>query len=157
MTDEAKQRQASPMRMKKMFVLGALLVEQYHEQVKAKAHKQADGKKGGALEVRVCQPGYGGTDQARAALAGLLEEDSHSASVDTRILDGAWRGAEAYHFYMLAQRQLYEGDFEFSNRNSQRTGQIDPAMKTALHLTEFDDIIDPVEVYSLLGLFARVY
>lgn len=54
MTDEAKQRQTAPMRMKKMFVLGALLVEQYHEQVKAKAQKHtADGggKKGGALEV----------------------------------------------------------------------------------------------------------
>jgi hypothetical protein len=52
---------------------------------------------------------------------------------------------------MVAQRQLYEGDIECANSSSQRAGQIDPAMKTALHLTEFDDIIDPVEVYSLLG------
>lgn len=95
--------------------------------------------------------------QARAALAGLLEEDSHSASVDTRILDGAWRGAEAYHFYMLAQRQLYEGvkgNTLGIGDHGYCAGQIDAAMKTALHLTEFDDIVDPVEVYSLLGRYS---
>lgn len=31
------------------------------------------------------------------------------ASADMRILDSAWRGAEAYHFLMLAHRQLYTG------------------------------------------------
>ncbi len=27
-------------------------------------------------------------------------------------------------------------------------------MKTALHLVEYDDILDPVEVHSLLGMFS---
>lgn len=45
--------------------------------------------------------------QATSALAGLLEEDATSS--DNRIIDTAWRGAEAYHFFLLAQRQLYEG------------------------------------------------
>ena len=26
-----------------------------------------------------------------------------------RLIDNAWRGAEAYHFLLLTQRQLYEG------------------------------------------------
>ena len=30
-------------------------------------------------------------------------------------------------------------------------GRVDAATKTALHLREYDDIIDPVEIYSLLG------
>jgi len=34
-----------------------------------------------------------------SALAGLLEEDS-SAGSDTKLIDNAWRGAEAYHFVM---------------------------------------------------------
>lgn len=34
-------------------------------------------------------------------------------------MDNAWRGAEAYHFYLLAQRQLYEGYME----NAMRTGR----------------------------------
>ena len=46
--------------------------------------------------------------QASTALAGLLQEDVASIS-DTKIIDSAWRGAEAYHFYLLAQRQLFDG------------------------------------------------
>lgn len=42
-------------------------------------------------------------------------------------------------------------DLDRQNKNSDFPGQVDGAMKTTLHLTEFDDIIDPVEVYSLLG------
>lgn len=30
-------------------------------------------------------------------------------------------------------------------------GNVDAAMKTALHLTDYDDIIDPLEIYSILG------
>lgn len=39
---------------------------------------------------------------------GLLESDGR-LDLDTKIIDNAWKGAEAYHFFMLAQRQLYEG------------------------------------------------
>jgi len=46
--------------------------------------------------------------QAASALAGLLEEDV-AALFDTKVIDNAWRGAEAYHFFLLAQRQLYTG------------------------------------------------
>jgi hypothetical protein len=48
--------------------------------------------------------------QAASALAGFLEEDA-SALSDTKIIDNAWRGAEAYHFYILAQRQLHDGAY----------------------------------------------
>jgi len=51
--------------------------------------------------------------QTSSALAGLLEEDSKAIS-DTKVIDNAWRGAEAYHFYLLSQRQLYEGTY-FAN------------------------------------------
>jgi WD repeat-containing protein 35 len=53
----------------------------------------------------------------------------------------AWRGAAAYHFYMLAQRQLY-------------AGKVDAAMRTSIKLCEYDDILDPRAVYSLLCLAA---
>ena len=46
--------------------------------------------------------------QAASALAGLLEEDV-ATLFDTKVVDSAWRGAEAYHFFLLAQRQLYTG------------------------------------------------
>jgi WD repeat-containing protein 35 len=31
-------------------------------------------------------------------------------------IEGSWRGAEAYHFWLLAHRQLYEGQFEYARR-----------------------------------------
>jgi len=46
--------------------------------------------------------------QAASALAGLLEEDV-AALFDTKVIDNAWHGAEAYHFFLLAQQQLYAG------------------------------------------------
>ncbi|KAM3727909.1 WD repeat-containing protein [Dirofilaria immitis] len=41
------------------------------------------------------------------AIKDLLEEDSKISLADSILIDNAWRGAEAYHFYMLAHRQLY--------------------------------------------------
>ena len=29
---------------------------------------------------------------------------------DTKLIDNAWKGAEAYHFYILAQSQLFDGE-----------------------------------------------
>uniref|UniRef100_A0A8C5DJY1 WD repeat-containing protein 35 n=1 Tax=Gouania willdenowi TaxID=441366 RepID=A0A8C5DJY1_GOUWI len=114
---EAKKR-SRPLRVKKLYVLAALLVENYHQQVKEKVQ----GKK----------------SEGTSALAGLLEEEATS-SLDNRMVDNAWRGAEAYHFYLLAQRQLYAGS----------TGD---AMRTALHLREYEDIIPAVEIYSVLAV-----
>jgi len=76
--------------------------------------------------------------EANSALAGLLEEDS-IATDESKIIDNAWRGAEAYHFFLLAQRQMYEGS-------------IDAAMKTALRLSDYEDVLDPVCIHSLLAL-----
>ncbi|XP_072266186.1 WD repeat-containing protein 35 [Pyxicephalus adspersus] len=120
--EEAKKR-TKPLRVKKLYVLAALLVEQYHTQVKNTQKGKMKGKQ----------------TEATSALAGLLEEDSLLS--DNRIIDNAWRGAEAYHFFLLAQRQLYEG-------------YVDAAMRTALHLRDYEDIIPAVEIYSLLALCA---
>ncbi|KAM3595435.1 uncharacterized protein V6R79_023511 [Siganus canaliculatus] len=121
--DAEAEKRTRPLRVKKLYVLAARLVENYHEQVKSSQQSKAKGKK----------------SEATSALAGLLEEDA--ASSDSRIVDNAWRGAEAYHFFLLAQRQLYEGYME-------------NAMRTALHLREYEDIIPVVEIYSLLAICA---
>uniref|UniRef100_A0A8C8RT91 WD repeat-containing protein 35 n=1 Tax=Pelusios castaneus TaxID=367368 RepID=A0A8C8RT91_9SAUR len=121
--DEEAKKRTKPLRVKKLYVLSALLVEQYHEQMKNAQRGKVKGK----------------SSEATSALAGLLEEDV--LSTDNRLTDNAWRGAEAYHFFILAQRQLYEG-------------YVDPAMKTALHLRDYEDIIPAVEIYSLLALCA---
>ncbi|XP_063406795.1 WD repeat-containing protein 35-like isoform X2 [Mytilus trossulus] len=125
LANEQTKKKLKPLHIKKMYVLGGLLVEHYHEQMKMTSRAKVKDKKGA---------------MAASALAGFLEEDA-SAITDTSIIDNAWRGAEAYHFYLLAQRQLNEG-------------YVDAAMKTALYLREYEDIIDPCDAYSLLALAA---
>eukprot|EP00842_Homolaphlyctis_polyrhiza_P002203 jgi/Hompol1/2984/HPOL_006277-RA len=114
----AAETNQSVMTIKKLYVLAALEVERYHSITKT-------GK--GAHHAT-----------ATAALDGLLAEDSENIS-DNRFLDNAWRGAEAYHFYILAQRQFYSGNLEGS-------------LITALHLRDFEDIIGAKTIYSLLAL-----
>lgn len=58
----------------------------------------------------------------------------------THLVDQPWRGAEAYHFLMLSQNQLYAGLHE-------------QALRTALLLRDYDDILQPAKVYSLIGLY----
>ena len=50
-----------------------------------------------------------------SSLRGVLAEEANTLE-DTRVIDNAWRRAEAYHFFLLAQRQLYEGNREASMR-----------------------------------------
>ncbi|XP_021561959.1 WD repeat-containing protein 35 isoform X2 [Carlito syrichta] len=119
--DEEAKKRTKPLRVKKLYVLSALLIEQHHEQMKK--WRSAQGK----------------SSEATSVLAGLLEEEVLSTT--SRFTDNAWRGAEAYHFFILTQRQLYEG-------------YVDTALKTALHLRDYEDIIPAVEIYSLLALCA---
>jgi len=61
--------------------------------------------------------------------------------VQSRAFDSAWRGAEAYHFWLLAHRQLY-------------SGQVEAALRTALTLRSYEDILEATEVWSFLALAA---
>lgn len=125
---EAKQRN-SPLLVKKLYVLAGLLVEQYRDFMKA----------GGLLANTKGKP----RDQATKALEGLLSEESQAALNDSKLLDNAWRGAEAYHFLMLTQRQL-------------RAGNIEAAFKTSMSLMEYEDILEPKNIYSLIGNYVLI-
>lgn len=37
---------------------------------------------------------------------------------DSYVLDNAWRGAEAFHFYLMAQRQLLEGELNIDMKHN---------------------------------------
>lgn len=54
-------------------------------------------------------------------------------------MDRAWLGAEAYHLWLLGQRQLLAGDYL-------------AALHTALNLRRYTDIIDARSVYLFLLL-----
>lgn len=110
LAEEQVKARTNPLRIKKIYVLAALLVEDHI--------KSAPATKGGRSNV----------------VMGLTESNE-----DTRVIEKAWRGAEAYHFLLLAHRQLYDGES-------------DAAMKTALRLREYEDILNTEDIYCLLGL-----
>lgn len=58
---------------------------------------------------------------------------------DVALIDQIWHRAEAYHFYLLAQRQL-------------KSGLMHSAVLTSLRLREYEDVFDPEKIYTLLAL-----
>ncbi|CAG2168264.1 unnamed protein product [Oppiella nova] len=113
--DYKKDRKADPILLKKLYTLVGLL----HEESRRSPNRP---------------------NRKSTALNALLSDDSFSfENTNYMVLDDPWKGAEAYHFLILCQRQLYDGYF-------------DSAMKTALHLRDYEDFIDSEEIYCLLGV-----
>ncbi|RZF44312.1 hypothetical protein LSTR_LSTR006862 [Laodelphax striatellus] len=119
LAEEQTTKGAKPLRLKKLHVLAALLVEE-HNKLKNNQNIHSD------------------TATKSRALMGSFEVES-SSTLDLKLIDAAWRGAEAYHFLMLSQRQLYEG-------------HADAAMQTALYLKNYNDILNTEDIYCLLAL-----
>lgn len=63
------------------------------------------------------------------------------------MVDNAWRGAEAYHFFLLAQRQLYEGYME----NAMRTGTVPHRRHLTTDRSLIYELLDAL--YSTFTLF----
>ncbi|KAF6259424.1 intraflagellar transport protein [Scenedesmus sp. NREL 46B-D3] len=127
------QQRAQPLQIKKLYVLAALEVEAFKRKALAGA--------GGDGHARVGTAADGALRCAHALAcpdAGLMTLEAASGG-ELRGLDNAWRGAEAYHFWLLAHQQLYNG-------------QADAALRTALRLRQYDDVLDPADVYAFLAL-----
>uniref|UniRef100_A0A6V7J502 Uncharacterized protein n=1 Tax=Bracon brevicornis TaxID=1563983 RepID=A0A6V7J502_9HYME len=110
LAEEQARARTNPLRIKKIYVLAALLIEDHINNTPS--------IKGARSNV----------------MMGLTENNE-----DSRVIENAWRGAEAYHYLLLAHRQVYSGDFE-------------AAMKTSLRLREYEDILDCEDIYCLLAL-----
>ena len=82
-----------------------------------------------------------GANSLQTSLEGLLHQDATVGQ--TNFIERAWHGAEAYHFFLLAQRQLYDQKYT-------------DAMITAAQLNAYDDVIPPRQVYSLVALTAAM-
>jgi len=113
--------QKNPERIKKLYLLSALEVEKYKKKT---------------LDVQMTGATQGTMTTAQTAQSLITADQSVAAD---RALDSPWRGCEAYHLYLLSQRQLYEGHYE-------------QAMKTAIRLQEYEDILDIQTIYSLIAL-----
>jgi len=78
-----------------------------------------------------------GTLTTAQTVQSLITADQNVAS--DKALESPWRGCEGYHLYLVAQRQLYEGHYE-------------QAMKTALRLADYEDILDTQTIFSIIAL-----
>lgn len=120
-------------KMKKMYVTIGVLYEE--KQAHEKALEEQQTRKSTDKE----HPAAG----KRTKLSALLENNNGNSlrlsSEERLLMTDVWRGAEAYHFYQLAQRQLMEG-------------YTDAAMKTALLLIDYEQFIDTAPIYSLIAL-----
>lgn len=113
--------QTHPDRIKKLHLLAAIEVEKYKS-------KTLDVQMSGATN---------GTMTTAQTVQSLITADQSVAS--DRALESPWRGCEALHLFLMAQRQLYEGHYE-------------QAMKTSLRLADYEDILDTQTIYSLIAL-----
>lgn len=71
-------------------------------------------------------------DTRASIIANLLPEDAV-------LLQQIWHAAKAYHFMLMAQRQL-------------RSGLIHSAVLTSLRLRDYEDVIDVEDIYCLMAL-----
>lgn len=153
-------KQVNPALAKKLHVLSALEVERHRKRTMDMATQAATAVEGAggtiaqataatletlmmtALDTQVGQTTLGGTLAATlgATLGGTLGAGANAKKM-SKAFGSAWRGAAAYHFYMLALNQFY-------------AGSLDAAMKTSIKLCEYDDVLNPKHIYCLLCLCA---
>lgn len=124
-----------PAKMKKMYATVGVLYEEKCDYEKALEEQQQ-------RSANKEHPAAG----KRNRLSALLENNNENNNTLRLSNQGAplltsdvWRGAEAYHFYMLAQRQLFDG-------------YTDASMKTALLLIDYEQFIGAAQIYSLIAL-----
>jgi WD repeat-containing protein 35 len=108
---ESFKGQKTPLEMKKIFVLAALENEKY-----LKSNKNSD------------------------ISEDILEREKNLTNTNiVPLMDNCWKGAEAYHFYLLAQRKIYEEKY-------------DEAFILALRLEAYQEIIGVEKVQAIIAL-----
>ena len=138
--DDAAKKDVKPGLAKKLHVLSALEVERHRQRATAKSDL-ATLTMGGASAIADATAATLDTlmmtslDTQANNTAGTAGTLAGGSSKRGRQFANAWRGAAAYHFYMMAQRQFYSGSFE-------------SAMKTSIKLCEYDDILEAKDIYS---------
>eukprot|EP00796_Vickermania_ingenoplastis_P007874 gene7874-5501_t len=82
-----------------------------------------------------------GSEQGGTQVVEALLHADYKATAPDRLLDTAWRGAEAYHYFLMCQRHILQKN-------------LDAATVVAVRLMEYDDVIAPVDTYCLIALTA---
>ena len=144
--EQVARKDVHPSLAKRLHVLSALEIERHRKKTIDQATKLAgDGTTGGTQTIAMATA----ATLESLMMTSLDTQDGATATLQTtqgarkasRAFGNAWRGAAAYHYQMLAQKQFYAGNY-------------DAAMKCSIKLCEYDDILNPRDIYSLLALTA---
>jgi len=145
--EQAARRDVHPFLAKRLHVLSALEIERHRKKTLDQATKAGGTDLDGSATQNIAMATAATLESLM--MTSLDTQEGATATLSTtqgarkasRAFGNAWRGAAAYHYQMLAQRLFYAGNY-------------DGAMKCSIKLCEYDDILNPRDIYSLLALTA---
>lgn len=127
--EELREINTSPLILKKIYVLAALEMETFKT-------RYMDAQITTTMTTN--NPNLGRPTQTKT-LDTLITSDL--SNLGDKALNNPWRGAEAYHYYIICQNQIYNKEYS-------------SALKTSLRLVQFEKELGSKEVYRLIVLSA---
>ena len=122
--EDMRKQNLSPIIIKKIYVLAALELEKYKAQINQQIEE----------ENAINDNNEQNTQRKKVNYI----DEAVKKEID-KIKNNHWRGAEAYHFYMLCQVQLHRKKYKES-------------CKTALRLKFYEDILGTETIYRLIAI-----
>ena len=126
--NDMRQIRQSPLLIKKIYVLAALELERYKSQISDSQINNDDHIHDHFTE-----------ESKNKNIEKKVIKNKYSSKEIDRIIFNQWKGAEAFHYYMLCQVQLYKKKFK-------------EACKTVMRLTLYEKELGTEEVYRLIAL-----
>ena len=128
---DMKKANLSPIIIKKIYVLAALELERY----KAQINEQINGEK------LIYDSNNDDNINEKKIKINYIDE-ALQKEID-KIINNHWRGAEAYHYYLLCQVQLHRKQFK-------------ECCKTVMKLKFYEDILGTEDIYRLIAICSYV-
>ena len=125
---DMKKANLSPLIIKKIYVLAALELERYKAQINEQISEE--------MQINTNNDDI---NENKNKKINYIDE-ALQKEID-KIKNNHWRGAEAYHYYLLCQVQLHKKMYKES-------------CKTVMRLKFYEDIFGPEEIYRLIGICA---
>ena len=124
---DMKKANLSPLIIKKIYVLAALELERYKAQINEQINE----------EMLINDKDNDTINEIKNKKVNYIDE-ALQKEID-KIINNHWRGAEAYHYYLLCQRQLYKKQYK-------------ECCKTVMRLKFYEDILGTEDIYRLIAV-----
>jgi len=124
---DMKKANLSPLIIKKIYVLAALELERYKAQINEQINE----------EMLINDKDNDTINEIKKKKVNYIDE-ALQKEID-KIINNHWRGAEAYHYYLLCQRQLYKKQYK-------------ECCKTVMRLKFYEDILGTEDIYRLIAV-----